>query len=196
VNQQINLYQPIFRRQKKVFSAVAMLQVALIFFVVFASIYLYGQSKLQPLREQSAQVRAELAKVNAQLSKMENSADKESPSKLMENEIARLTAELEKRRQIMDVLQNQTLGNTAGLSAYMTAFARQHVQGMWLTKVSVSNGGRNLGLQGKTLNSELVPQYLARLGGEDVLNGMSFNALQLSQPEDKTIPLEFTVSTN
>jgi len=195
VNQQINLYQPIFRRQKKVFSAIAMLQVCGIFMVVFASIYLYGQAKLQPLQEQSTQVRAEIAKMNAQLSKMENSATAESPSKLVENEIARLSAELQKRQQIKDMLEGQTLGNTAGLSSYMSAFARQHVQGMWLTKISISNGGRNLGLQGKTLTSELLPQYLTRLAGEDVLNGMSFNVLNLSRPVDPANPLEFSVST-
>jgi uncharacterized small protein (DUF1192 family) len=195
VNQQINLYQPIFRRQKKVFSAIAMLQVCGIFLVVFASIYLYGQTKLQPLQEQSIQVRADIAKMNAQLSKMENSAAAVSPSKLVENEIARLSAELQKRQQIKDMLESQTLGNTAGLSSFMTAFARQHVQGMWLTKITVSNGGRNLGLQGKTLTSELLPQYLTRLAGEDVLNGMSFNVLNLSRPVDPANPLEFSVST-
>ena len=195
MNQQINLYQPIFRRQKKVFSAIAMLQVCGIFLVVFASIYLYGQTKLQPLQEQSIQVRADIAKMNEQLSKMENSAAAVSPSKLVENEIARLSAELQKRQQIKDMLESQTLGNTAGLSSYMTAFARQHVQGMWLTKITVSNGGRNLGLQGKTLTSELLPQYLTRLAGEDVLNGMSFNVLNLSRPVDPANPLEFSVST-
>jgi len=196
VNQQINLYQPIFRRQKKVFSAVAMLQISVIFMVVFASIYLYGQAKLQPLREQSAQVLTDLAKMNAQLAKLENSVTAESPSKLLENEIARLATELQKRQNIKDMLESQALGNTAGLSAYMTAFARQHVQGMWLTKISVSNGGRNLGLQGKTLTAELLPQYLTRLAGEDVLNGMSFGVLNLSRPVDPANPLEFTVSTN
>lgn len=195
MNQQINLYQPIFRRQKKVFSAIAMLQVCGIFMVVFASIYLYGQAKLQPLQEQSTQVRADIAKMNAQLSKMENTATAESPSKLLENEIARLSADLQKRQQIKDMLESQTLGNTAGLSSYMTAFARQHVQGMWLTKITVSNGGRNLGLQGKTLTSELLPQYLTRLAGEDVLNGLSFNVLNLSRPVDPANPLEFSIST-
>ncbi len=163
--------------------------------VVFASIYLYGQAKLQPLQEQSTQVRADIAKMNAQLSKMENTATAESPSKLLENEIARLSADLQKRQQIKDMLESQTLGNTAGLSSYMTAFARQHVQGMWLTKITVSNGGRNLGLQGKTLTSELLPQYLTRLAGEDVLNGLSFNVLNLSRPVDPANPLEFSIST-
>jgi hypothetical protein len=77
----------------------------------------------------------------------------------------------------------------------MTAFARQPVQGMWLTKISVSNGGQNVGLQGKTLTSELLPQYLTRLAGEDELNGMSFNVLNLSRPVDPANPLEFSVST-
>ncbi len=196
MNQQINLYQPIFRRQKKVFSAVAMLQICALFLVVFAAIYLYGHTKLEPLREQYDRMGVDLVSLNTQIAKLENQQATESNSKLLENEIVRLTNELQKRQEIQGMLSTQTLGNTQGLSAYMTAFARQHVQGMWLTKITVANGGKNLGLQGKTQSSELLPVYLGKLAGEEVLNGISFNIMQLSRPDEPTNALEFNVSTN
>lgn len=196
MNQQINLYQPIFRRQKKIFSAVAMLQICVLFIVVFASIYLYGQAGIQPLDEQHTRLSADLGQLNAQLVRLDNRKADDANSKLIENEIARLTRELEKRKEIRELLSTRTLGNTQGLSAYMEALARQHVQGLWLTKITVTNGGKNLGLQGKTSSSELVPLYIGKLAGEQVLNGMSFNVMELSRPAEATNALEFNVSTN
>lgn len=196
MNQQINLYQPIFRRQKKVFSAVAMLQICGLFIVVFMSIYLYGQAKQQPLREQYDKLGADMVQLNLQLGRLAGRDNEAAGSKLLENEITRLENELEKRREMQQLLAGRTLGNSEGMSAYMEAFARQHIQGLWLTKFTVQDGGRNLGLQGKTRSSELVPRYLEKLAGEQVLNGISFNVMQLSRPDEPTNTLDFNVSTN
>jgi len=196
LNQQINLYQPIFRRQKKVFSAVAMLQICALFLVVFAGLYFYGQTKLQPLQEQLRKLNTDMAQLNAQMVRLETRQTSETGSKLLENEVARLTNELAKRREIQQLLSSRSLGNTAGLSDYLEAFARQHVQGLWLTRISVANGGKNLALQGKTLSSELVPAYLNKLADESVLNGMSINVMELVRPVEPANALEFRISTN
>jgi Tfp pilus assembly protein PilN len=196
LNQQINLYQPIFRRQKKVFSAVAMLQICALFLVVFAGIYFYGQTKLQPLRDQLQKLNTDIVQVNAQMTRLENQQAVESGSKLLENEIARLSIELTKRKEIQELLSSRSLGNTAGLSDYLEAFARQHVQGLWLTRITVANGGKNLALEGKTQSSELVPAYLGKLAGESVLNGMSINVMELNRPLEPAASLEFRISTN
>jgi len=196
MNQQINLYQPIFRRQKKVFSALAMFQICAFFFVVFISLYLYGQIKLAPLKEQTVRLDQDLRTLGAQLTKVQSQRPGETGSRLLENEITRLNNELAKRKQVQNVLSSQSIGNTDGMSGYLEAFARQHLQGMWLTRIAVANGGKRLGLNGKTLSSELVPAYMEQLAGESLLNGMSFNVMELTRPADPSNQLEFYISTN
>lgn len=196
MKQQINLYQPIFRRQKKIFSAVTMLQISGLFLVVFVSISIYGQVKLQPLHEQYDKMHTDIIQLNSQLTRLEERQGRDSNSKLLENEIARLSRELAKRREIQDLLSTSALGNSAGLSAYMESLARQHVQGLWLTKISVANGGKILALQGRTQASELVPAYLERLAVEPAMNGMSFNMMELMRPIEPDNTLEFKLSTN
>lgn len=196
MNQQINLYQPIFRRQKKVFSALAMLQICAFFFVVFISLYLYGQITLQPLQEQTARLEQDLRTMGTQLAKLESQRPPESGSRLLENEIARLSNELAKRNQVQNVLSSEAIGNADGMSGYLEALARQHVQGMWLTRIVVANGGKHLGLHGKTLSSELVPRYMEKLASEGLLNGMSFNTLELTRPAQPSSQLDFYINTN
>lgn len=196
MNQQINLYQPIFRRQKKIFSAATMLQTSVFFLVVLTSLYIYGELKMQPMQEQYDQVNQDLAQMQGQIARLESKAPAASASKLLENEIEKLGAELEKRKQVQELLASQQVGNTKGLSIYLESFARQHVQGIWLTGFNISNGGKLLGLRGKTLSSELVPMYIARLADEKALSGTAFNVMELVQPQDPAGQMEFYVSTN
>lgn len=195
MKQQINLYQPIFRRQKKIFSAAAMLQVCAFFLVVFMGIYVYGQAKLQPLQNQLDTLNRDLVTLNSQLSNLERQQGQPSGSRLLENETRRLEAELAKRLQVQKLLMSADDGNTRGFSGYLEAFARQHVQGTWLTRFSIAAGGTELGLEGKTLTSELVPVFIDRLSDESLLTGMSFNVMELTRPAQPAGHFNFMIRT-
>lgn len=203
MNQQINLYQPKFRRQEKVFSAMIMIQICCLFFVVLAIIYFYGQYQIKPMKIQLQKVNRDVAslrsKVNAYKAKIPNL----SKSRLLENEVARTQKELQQREKVRAMLKQQELGNAIGFSGYLEALAREHVQGTWLTGVAIKNGGKELSLQGKTLSSELVPRYIQRLSKEDLLSGITFNVMELQRPKETEKPsgpgqtaLDFNISTN
>ncbi|MBM2830835.1 MAG: biosis protein MshI [Gammaproteobacteria bacterium] len=95
------------------------------------------------------------------------------------------------------ILTNHEFGNATGFSSYLEAFARQHVDGTWLTRVSITGGGTVLGLEGKTLSSELVPIYIQQLAEEKTLSGSSFNVMELHRSkEEEAHQLVFKISTN
>jgi len=198
MNQEINLYQPMFRKQKIVFSAVTMLQVGLFFLLIFSSLYIYQKSRLNPYQQQLLIIDRELVQLGEQVTALESSQNSQSKSKLLENEIAKLTKELEQRERISNVLSNRSFGNTSGFSSYLEAFARGHIQGTWLTNVNISQGGSSLGLKGKTLSSELVPVYLQKLAKEESLNGSAFNVMELAriELEEGNSEINFLLSTN
>lgn len=198
MNQQINLYQPMFRKQKIVFSAMTMLQVGIFFLLVFSSLYAYQKMQLKPYQKQLANIDTELAQLGKQVAAMEASQKSQSKSKLLENEIVKLSNELEQRERISKVLSNKSFGNSSGFSSYLEAFARGHVQGTWLTNVNIRQGGSYLGLKGKTLSSELVPVYLQKLAEEKSLQGSSFNVMELSliELEEGGSEISFLLSTN
>lgn len=197
MHQQINLYQPMFREQKVVFSALTMLQVGVFFLVVFAALYAYEANSLKPYEQQLAAMDKELAQLNIQVEAL-GSVKKKSKSKLLEREIAKLSKELEQRERIANILGSRTFGNSEGFSSYLEAFARGHVEGTWLTSVNIKQGGAALGLKGKTLSSELVPVYIQKLAEEKSLDGSAFNVMELArvETEEGDSELDFSISTN
>ncbi len=194
--QQINLYQPMFRKQKKVFSAVTMLQVCLFFAVVFVALYGYGLYQISPLRLEVSKLDGELARLQTQVTKFQKQQTAKVKSKLLEKEIKRVTKEIEKREGINKLLAKYTFDSSSRFSGFLEALARQHVQGTWLTKILIDKGGSSVGLEGKTLSSELVPVYIQQLSNEKALAGTSFNVMELSRLIGVEDQLNFRISTD
>jgi hypothetical protein len=123
MNQQINLYQLQFRRQKKLFSAMTMIQVCAIFLFISVSIYSYSYISLQPLEGQLSTLQTNLAELNDELTLLQAQLPGESGSRLLENEITRLSNELSRRQRVADMLSNRIIGNIDGLSGYLEVLA-------------------------------------------------------------------------
>lgn len=196
--QQINLYQPMFRKQKVIFSAVTMLQVGVFFLIVFSGLYAYQAVQIKPYKKRLTILETELSQLSVQVVAFEASQKNNSKSKLLENELVKLTKELEQREKISNILSSRSFGNSSGFSSYLESFARGHVEGTWLTDVNINQGGASLGLKGKTLSSELVPVYIQKLAEEESLQGSSFNMMELArvETEDGNPEISFMISTN
>lgn len=195
--QQINLYRPELKETTSVFSTATMLQFTLLFILLFTVIYGYQWYRIQPYQRQIDGTQTELAQLQQQVTALE-SAKSNKKSKLLENEIARVSQELDRKELIARILTSRSFGNEAGFSAYLESFARGHVDGTWLTNISIKAGGSLLGLTGKTLSSELVPLYIQKLAKEESLEGSAFNVLEIARAETKegSTEINFTISTN
>ncbi len=195
MNQQINLFQPMFRKQKKVFSAIAMAQVVGLIVIMLGAIYAYNLWSLQPFEKELVKVNTELQRLQQEFAQLQAKAPASTKSQLLEDEIRLLSRELEHKRQIAEVLNTGSFGNRKGFSAYFEGLARQHVSGLWLTKVTLHNGGTRLVLSGKTNDAELIPIYIQKLASEPAFAGLSFNVLEMSRDEDNAEIIVFNMAT-
>lgn len=193
--QQINLYQPMFRQQRKVFSAVTMLQIVGFFVVVLGAVYAYNVHSLQPFRDELARTNAGFERLAARVDQMRSNASGSAELRLLDQDIARLTRDLEHRRRLQQVLASGSFGNTEGFSPYFEALARGHVDGAWLTDITLEKGGRRLGIGGLTVDPELVPVYLKRLGENPVFRKRGFNVLELARSENHERAVKFNIAT-
>jgi hypothetical protein len=91
--------------------------------------------------------------------------------------------QLKGEEEVLEVLQSGRLGNTQGYSGYMRAFARQTVNGLWLTEFGIKGAGNEMLLGGRTLRPELVPAYIQRLNQEVAMQGRDFAALEMQRPK-------------
>ena len=195
MKQQINLYQPMFRKQEKVFSAVTMLQIIVFFTVILIGIYAYSFSQLQPFHAELDKTLKQFDKLSKQIEIIAQALPRRAESKLIVNEIARLTKELQHRQKVKDALSKGSFGSTDGFSGYFEALAKGHIGGIWLTGIHIAQGGALLSFNGKSIDPELIPVYLKRLSKEPVFNNRAFNILEMQRAEAEPELLLFNVAT-
>lgn len=183
MSQQINLFNPVFRQQKKYLSAQTMAQALGLVLIGALLLAGYAAYRQVSLKHEALAVGDQLRNAEAQLTKLNAEFPPKQKNAALEAEIAKADAELQSLEKIAGLLQSGDLGNTKGYAAYMRAFARQIIDGVWLTGFHIQGAGTEIGLQGRALNPELVPAYIARLKNEAVLQGKSFSTLEMAVPQ-------------
>lgn len=193
--QQINLYQPGFRRQHNVFSGVAMLQVAGVVLSGLLAMYGYAIWQVHGLDFERSKLADQRDATTRKVEQLSQKYPPKKKSKLLEQEVARLTTERDQSRRLIDILAGRTLGDTKGFGDHLEALARRHVRGTWLTEVTIGEGGQAVDLLGTALSPDLVPVYIQRLSDESVFRGLAFNMMTLQQASEDPSRVDFTLRT-
>lgn len=184
--QQINLYRPIFRKQEKKFSALAMLQAGGAIAVGIAIIYGLIWWHVRDLRSELAQIDKRLVASTKRLDDATTRFGPGAKSKQLQDQVADLEKQIAARLRVRELLGRGIFSNTTGYSDYLVAFARQHVTGLWLTGFDIVGAGEDMRLQGQTSDPALVPRYVQRLSAEQVLAGKDFQVFTMSRPVEKS----------
>lgn len=181
MSQQINLFNPIFMKQRKVFSLLTMLQA--LGMVVLGSVLFYAFAWYQVgrLDTQYAENLRQFEAEQARFAKFSAEYSPEQSNRLLRDEVQQLERQLAEQSNLVDTLKSGVIGNTVGYSQYMSAFARQVVPGLWLTGFKVSGDGTQINLNGAVTDGKLLPDYIQRLNRESSMQGKSFSALQMQQ---------------
>ena len=183
MSQQINLFNPVFLKQKKIFSSVAMAQALGVLLVGSLALVAYGMHQVDTLEKEALVVDAQLVQKQARQEMVNAEFAPRSPSAALQAEIAEAEGQLRALQRVSGVLERGELGDTAGFSRYYTALARQNMSGLWLTGVSVA--GADIGIRGRAMEGSMVPGYITRLTREPALQGKSFASLDIAQGEMK-----------
>jgi hypothetical protein len=197
VSQQINLFNPQFLEKEKYFSALAMSQALGLIVLGLVAFYAYALWQERNLARQTGesghaydQQKQQFTKVTAELSPEKREAELDQDLKSIEAAVA-------SRQSLLREL-GAGLAGPAGYSEYLRAFARQTVQGLWLTGIQITEGGAQLTMSGRALQADLVPVLIGRLKQESVLRGRPLEALVITRSTAGKAPraiVDFTVSS-
>jgi hypothetical protein len=182
VSQQINLFNPIFLKQKKVFGAVPMLESLALILAGTVALTWYASYKVGQLERSAAAGKVVLAAREVMLTKAVAQFAPRPRSAAVAAGIAEADARLQALHEVEGVLRSGALGDRSGYAEYFRAFARQNVNGLWLTGLTIEGAGNGIGLQGKAMQPTLIPNYIARLTTEKVMHGRTFASLQIARP--------------
>jgi hypothetical protein len=196
MSQQINLYNPIFLKQEKHFSARTMAQALGVIALGLAALYAFALVESRTAARTAQQQRDQLALQRDQMVKLGAQLAAQGIDKALEAQVARAESEVKSRRATLDALSAGELGNTAGFSEFFAAFGRQAAPGVWLTSFSIGESGNDLTVHGRALQAELVPMYLRTLNSEAMMRGRQVVEMKLAArvapppaPGAKTLPL-------
>jgi len=190
MSQQINLYTPALRKEKKQFSSQAMLHALLLVIVGLMTLYVYARFQVATLARQASafdeQVRAGLERV-----KQIPGAPSATDEKQLDTRIAELDARLKATEQLL--AQPGMSRSSTGYAEPLRALARQRVEGVWLTSIALTGDGGDLSLNGRALRAELVPQYIDGLTRDPAMRGRRFATLAIERdavgkPADRSAP--------
>jgi hypothetical protein len=180
MSQQINLYNPIFLKQEKHFSARTIVQALGLIVAALGAFYVYALVQTRAAETVTREQRDRVAAQREQLVKLGPQFSPEGRSKALEAEVARLEAEVKARESVLGALSTGELGNTAGFSEFLAALGRRAVPGVWLTGLNVGEAGNDLQLSGRALRPELVPVYLKALSEEPMMRGRRVTEMKLA----------------
>lgn len=176
MSQQINLFNPLFLRKEKYFSARTMLQSLGLIALGLVVLYAYAAMQTRDLERLASDYQQQLGSQRDQFVKL----GAKGHSKLLDAEAARLEAQAKARRGMLDLVKGGGLGDTEGFSRYFAAFARHPVRGVWLTGFSVGEQGNVLRVRGRVLHPDLIPAYLKALNEDEVMRGRLITELKLA----------------
>ena len=183
MSQQINLFNPIFMKQRKYFSLLAMLQA--LGMIIAGSLIFYGYASYQ-VEQLNRQLEENTKRYTAEQLRLARYVADFSPqqsNQLLQDEVGRLDKQVTELKDLNDKLKSGVLSNTTGYSEYMRAFSRQVVPGLWLTGFKVAGEGEaaQISLSGGVVNPELLPAYIQRLSKERIMHGKTFSNLKMQQ---------------
>lgn len=184
MSQQINLFNPVFLKQKKYFSVVTMLQALGLIVLGSGVFYAYAMYQVKLLTLQSEETAKRYASEQVRFANYATEFSPERSQLMLTEELKSLESQLASQTELIDTLKTGVIGNTEGYSEYMRAFARQSVDGLWLTGFDIAGDGAEMNLHGGAQSGKLLPSYIRRLNKEPIMRGKTFAAMKIDESKD------------
>ena len=199
MSQQINLYNPLFLEKKKYFSAVTMTQAIGLIVLGMALFYAFAFWQDRKLARQIAESGRAYEQQKQQFGKITAELSPEKREAQLDQDLKSIEAAIALRRSLMGEFGKGGPAGPGGYSEYLRAFARQTVQGLWLTSIQIAEGGGQLTMSGRALQPDLVPVLIGRLKQESVLRGRPLEGLAITRSTAGKAPgraiVEFSVTS-
>lgn len=181
MSQQINLYNPQFEHQIQIFTTRSMATALGVLVLGLVAVIATAEVRVARLQgEADAGVRrlatAEKRLAEATVSFAPRARDAGLAAELEDADAQRAALE-----RVAGRIERGDLGDTHGYAETFRALARQSVEGLWLTGVTVGAAGGEIGVRGRALDPALVPGYLTRLRNEPMLQGKAVGSMLITQ---------------
>lgn len=180
--QYVNLYQEALHERTLWLSAQRMLAIFIIALAIATLLAFWQHYRLSNLSRIHSETAAQVAQQQQAIDTLQAQITRE-PDPRLQREVNRMQSEL----QHLQALQNVAFEpfEQIPLAQFLRGVARQRPEGLWLTQIYISESGRDVILEGRALDAELLPAFITALGLEQVFFGMAFREVRLTDDTRK-----------
>jgi ribosomal protein L17 len=129
-----------------------------------------------------------LARDNQQLQAQIAAASQSQGAALAE--LRETLSDVQRQRQgkarLLQVLARADTGDRQGFSEVLLGLARQHEEGITLSRIEVRERGADFLMSGSVKQASAIPDFLLRLGGESAFSGMAFGKVKFTEAAPNT----------
>ena len=194
-HQEINLYQPLLRKQEDHFSGKNVINIAAMVLIGLMTVYAAFFWHVSGVRSELASLEQRQKTTTEKLAQVSKDFAPKRKSLLLENEVNAVSTSLEMKKRISVVINDIPEISTRGFAGFFEGMARQHIEGLWLTQFYISDGGKSMNISGKSLDPKHVPAYLKSLAQEQIFEGISFKTFSMNRIEQVAM-IDFTLLGN
>lgn len=198
MTQQVNLYQPILRTQKRVFSSGTIGLIVAGVAALMLLLWGFNRWQLALQHDRLSEIQQRESATASDVARLTRELNSQVVSTRLRDEVEQLRAEKVLKEQLYRMAYRSDDSSdqafSAGFARALEAFGRRRVDDLWLTRIVLADSGRNVVLEGRTANAAQVPQLVDHLGRETSLGHMSFRTIRVLQEDEP--PLSFVLSTD
>ena len=180
LEQQVNLFQPIFRAERKLFSTPFIAGSLAATVVVLALLWGFAWRQVVALEREVTAVAAARDQRSDAIRRV--GAGLASDPAAIAARARDLAAGIERAERTLALIRNGAVGSTTGFSARMRAIARPEESGLWLTRVAFS--GRDVAFAGVALEAASIPRYLQAIAADGAFAALRVDSLRAARQEN------------
>lgn len=180
MSQQINLFDPGLRTRRSPLTAGTMLLAFALLVAAMLGVHQFARRDLAQAEALRVSADSRATALRAQLTSAGSQSRRDADKALLE-EIARVDARVNGWQELLERLRGAGIGNTEGHSGFLEALAREHAEGVWLTRVAIGGAAGGFTIQGRVLRPELLPGYIQLLSREEALRGRRIGDMKIIQ---------------
>ncbi|MBI2306804.1 MAG: PilN domain-containing protein [Rhodocyclales bacterium] len=176
MSQEINLVNEALRPKRDVLRLRYVAATAGVALALILGLHLYARIELAGGRKAQSAAEARLSGLQQELKALQEALAARRQDPALAKEIERMRAVVEQRQEVLK-LASGLAGDGGDAAEIMRGFARQRLEGVWLTGFSIGSAG--IDIRGRLLDPALLPVYIRRLNGEPAFRGRQFAALDM-----------------
>ena len=186
MRQDINFYQGSFRQESPLFCATFGAQALVAAAAVMLLSYGYAWQRTEGLNAELVALGQQETRALERLEKLRPIIKSVTGEKSLTEQLEDALRTLDEKQTVLALINGTTLGDTHGFSRHLRALAKQNVDGLWLTQITLSGTGKKTSLEGRARQPELVPSYVQGLAGERPFAAQRFQQFQINRSDELT----------